>query len=85
MVSGTAEDSGLSTIPWRSGTLYVIVSSSLIGVMGVSLISPVLPDLRAVFGVSDAQIGLVITAYTLPGISSRRSSDWSPIDSAGGG
>ncbi len=36
--------------------------------MGVSLISPVLPGLRPVFGVSDAQIGLVITAYTLPGI-----------------
>ncbi|AZH27116.1 MFS transporter [Haloplanus aerogenes] len=38
------------------------------GVMGVSLVSPVLPDLRPVFGVSDAQVGLVITAYTLPGI-----------------
>lgn len=57
-----------SQIPWRSPTLLVILSSSLIGVMGVSLISPVLPDLRPVFGVSDAQIGLIITAYTLPGI-----------------
>jgi MFS family permease len=38
------------------------------GVMGVSLISPVLPELRQVFGVSDAQIGLVVTAYTLPGV-----------------
>ncbi|WP_132057858.1 MFS transporter [Halorussus amylolyticus] len=56
------------TIPWDSSALYVILSSSLIGVMGVSLISPVLPDLRAVFGVSDAQVGLVITVYTLPGV-----------------
>lgn len=55
-------------IPWRSGTFYVIISSSLMGVMGISLISPVLPVLRPVFGVSDAQVGLVITAYTLPGI-----------------
>lgn len=59
---------GLSAIPLGSSALYVILASSLMGVMGVSLISPVLPDLRAVFGVSDAQVGLVVTAYTLPGI-----------------
>lgn len=56
------------SIPWRSPTLIVILSSSLVGVMGVSMISPVLPELRPVFGVSDAEIGLVITAYTLPGV-----------------
>lgn len=55
-------------VPWRSRTLHVILSSSLIGVMGVSLISPVLPALRPVFGVTDAEVGLLITAYTLPGI-----------------
>jgi len=57
-----------SSIPWDSSTLYIILASSLMGLMGVSLISPILPELRAVFGVSDAQIGLVITVYTLPGI-----------------
>jgi len=62
------EKTGLAAVPWNSPTLYVILSSSLVGVMGVSLISPVLPDLRAVFGVTDSQIGLVITAYTVPGI-----------------
>lgn len=36
--------------------------------MGVSLISPVLPALRPVFVVTDSQVGLVVTAYTLPGI-----------------
>jgi len=61
-------DRGLAAVPWRSRTLYVILACSLMGVMGVSLISPVLPDLRPVFGVTDAQVGLVITAYTLPGI-----------------
>ena len=61
-------DRGLAAVPWRSRTLYVILSCSLMGVMGVSLVSPVLPDLRPVFGVTDAQVGLVITAYTLPGI-----------------
>lgn len=36
--------------------------------MGVPLISPILPDLRSVFGITDAQAGLLITAYTLPGV-----------------
>ncbi|AXG08017.1 MFS transporter [Haloplanus rubicundus] len=58
----------MAVVPWRSSTLYVILSCSLMGVMGVSLVSPVLPDLRPVFGVTDAQVGLVITAYTLPGV-----------------
>ncbi len=57
-----------SHIPWYSGTFHVIIASSLMGVMGVTLISPVIPDLRPAFGISDAQAGLVITAYALPGI-----------------
>ncbi|MCU4973261.1 MFS transporter [Halobacteria archaeon AArc-m2/3/4] len=61
-------DAGSESIPWRSSALYVILSSSLMGVMGVSLISPVLPELRAAFELSDAQVGLVITVYTLPGV-----------------
>ncbi|WP_081927341.1 MFS transporter [Halobellus rufus] len=55
-------------IPWGASTLYVILSCSLMAVMGVSLISPVLPAIRGAFEISDAQVGLVITAYTLPGI-----------------
>lgn len=62
------ENRGLSAVPWDSSVVYVILSCSLIGVMGVPLISPVLPELRAVFGVSNVQVGLVITVYTLPGI-----------------
>lgn len=65
---GPDSDPDATSIPWRSGVLHVVLASSLVGVMGISLISPVLPDLRATFGVSDAQVGLVITAYTLPGI-----------------
>jgi MFS family permease len=63
-----ASDDEGSIVPWRSATLHVILASSLMGVMGVSLISPILPELRTVFEVSDAQIGLVITVYTLPGV-----------------
>mgnify|MGYP000465866279 CR=1 FL=1 len=68
MTTEQNEEERSSAIPWRSGVLYVILTSSLMGVMGVSLISPVLPELRSVFTVTDAQIGLIITAYTLPGI-----------------
>lgn len=64
----TAEDGSLAAVPWRSPVFHVILLSSLMGVMGVSLISPVLPELRGIFDVTDAQVGLVITAYTVPGI-----------------
>ena len=55
-------------LPASPAPLYVIFACSLVGVMGVSLISPVLPALRPVFGVSDSQVGLLVTAYTLPGV-----------------
>ena len=64
----TAVNEADDRAPWRSGTFHVILAISLMGVMGVSLISPVLPGLREAFAISDAQVGLVITAYTLPGV-----------------
>lgn len=68
-MSGTnAENTSSLGIPWKSPRLHVVLASSLIGVMGVSLLSPVLPALRAAFGVTDSQVGLIITVYTLPGI-----------------
>jgi MFS family permease len=60
-------ETATSGVPWTSWLLYVILASSLMGVMGVSLLSPVLPELRSVFDVTDAQVGLLITVYTLPG------------------
>lgn len=68
MQTDARKDSLRSQIPWRSGTFHIIIASSLMGVMGVSLISPVLPELRPAFEISDAEAGLVITAYALPGI-----------------
>lgn len=68
-VNGRSEDASLrALVPWRSGVFHVIIASSLMGIMGVSLISPVLPDLRHAFGVSDTQVELVITVYSFPGI-----------------
>lgn len=48
--------------------LQVIFGVTLMGVMGVSLISPVFPSVVEHFGITDQQVGLVVTAYTLPGI-----------------
>ncbi|AKH96935.1 MFS transporter [Halanaeroarchaeum sulfurireducens] len=48
--------------------LQVIFGVTLMGVMGVSLISPVFPAMVDHFGITDSQVGLVVLAYTLPGI-----------------
>lgn len=55
-------------VPWRSPKLHVIFSSTLIGIMGVAMLGPVLPTLKGVFTITDAQVGLVLTAYTAPGV-----------------
>lgn len=48
--------------------LQIIFGVTLMGVMGVSLISPVFPSMIDHFGISKQQVGLVVTAYTLPGV-----------------
>lgn len=65
---------GVAEAPERSptfqvlttSTLQVILASSFIGVIGIPLISPTLPAIRSVFGITDVQVGLMITVYTLP-------------------
>lgn len=57
-----------ASVPWTSPRFQVIVLSSLMGVMGVSLISPALPTVRAALDISDAQAALLVTAFTVPGI-----------------
>ncbi len=48
--------------------LQLIFGVTLMGVMGVSLISPVFPAVIDQFGITEQQVGLVVTAYTLPGV-----------------
>jgi len=48
--------------------LQIIFGVTLMGVMGVSLISPVFPAIIDHFEITDQQVGLVVTAYTLPGV-----------------
>ncbi len=54
--------------PFRDRTLQVIFGVTLMGVIGVSIISPTLPTIRDRFGVTDAEVALLITAFTLPGV-----------------
>ncbi|WP_168219940.1 MFS transporter [Salarchaeum sp. JOR-1] len=55
-------------VPWTSPQFQVIVLSSLMGVMGVSLISPALPTVREALAITDGQAALLVTAFTVPGI-----------------
>ena len=55
-------------VPWRSPALIAILAATLMTPMDVPLISPVLPEIQAVFGISESRAGLLITVYALPGI-----------------
>ena len=55
-------------IPWASPVLRIALASTLVGVLGVTLVSPLLPAIAGAVGVGDERASLVITAYTLPGI-----------------
>lgn len=46
--------------------LVVVLWLSFAGTMGVNVASPALPAMADTLGVTDARIGLVMTAYTLP-------------------
>ena len=48
--------------------LKIIFSITLIAVMGVSTITPVLPDIRADLGLTNQQTGYLIVFFSLPGI-----------------
>jgi len=52
----------------RDANLYVIFGITLSAVMGVASIAPALPKMARVLEVSNEQIGLLITFFTLPGI-----------------
>lgn len=48
--------------------LYVIFGITLIGVMGVASITPAFPSIAQAMELSNTQIGLLISAFTFPGI-----------------
>ncbi|QCW01746.1 MFS transporter [Natrinema pallidum] len=52
----------------QSRTVVIIFASTLVSVMGVSLISPVLPTIQTAWDISASQASLLISAFTLPGV-----------------
>ncbi len=53
---------------WNDPNLRIIFSITLMAVMGVSTITPVLPDIREDLGLTNQQTGLLIVFFSLPGI-----------------
>ena len=48
--------------------LWLLFAVTVVGVGNVSGVSPAFPQMVEVFGISRAQIGWVVTAYSLPGL-----------------
>ena len=48
--------------------LQIIFSITLMAVLGISSITPAFPDIIDYFGINKSEVGLLITAFTLPGI-----------------
>jgi len=55
-------------MPLNARTLYTIFSITLMGVIGVNIISPALPGIRDAFGITNTEVVMLISAFTLPGI-----------------
>jgi ACDE family multidrug resistance protein len=53
---------------YRSPELHAIFGVTLMAVLGVSSIAPALPRIAATLGVNPGQTGLLITAFTFPGV-----------------
>lgn len=53
---------------WKDRNLHIIFGITLMAVLGVSSVTPVFPEVKEAFGISEQQVGLLITAFTLPGI-----------------
>ncbi len=46
----------------------IIYGTALLSVMGVAVILPVLPDMAHAFQIDDAELGMLVYSFTLPGI-----------------
>jgi MFS family permease len=52
----------------RQSRFQLLLLSNINGALGIVVVSPILNSLLGPYGVSEVEIGLLITAYTLPGI-----------------
>lgn len=59
-------DSSLYTSLLSDPRLLIILSISVIGTTGTNIASPALPGVASALSVTEAEVGLLITVYTLP-------------------
>jgi len=52
----------------KNPNLHIIFFITLMAVMGVASITPAFPDVIRYFKISPAEVGLLITSFTLPGV-----------------
>ena len=64
----TVEKEGEVRKVYKDHNLQVLWGVTLMAVLGVSSVSPALPSIRDALGLTNGQVGLLITAFTLPGI-----------------
>ena len=57
-----------SAVPWRDRTVQAVLASTLLAPLGVPLVAPALPVVRDVFGLTDAEASLLVSAYFVVGI-----------------
>jgi MFS family permease len=55
-----------SNSTYKDSNLYIIISVTLISVMGVMAINPALPAIGKAFQIPDEQIGLVMASFLIP-------------------
>lgn len=64
----SAEQTGPVRKVYKDHNLHVLWGVTLMAVLGVSSVTPAFPEISREFGISGGQVGLLITAFTLPGI-----------------
>ena len=67
-VATNAPETTSARVPWRSRTVQVVLASTAMAPLGVPLISPTLPVVRAQFGLTDTQASLLVSGYFVVGI-----------------
>jgi ACDE family multidrug resistance protein len=53
---------------YRDRNLQIVFAVTLMAVLGVSSITPAFPRMREAWGISPQAVGLLITAFTVPGV-----------------
>lgn len=68
MIVSVVGESGDAQPVYRDHNLQIIFAITLMAVMGVAVITLALPQVERAFDLSPGRVGLVLTAFTLPGV-----------------